>query len=410
MGSSRVEVATCWSWRSRGVLLLVALAILFDGVDNQVLGLVAPAILVEWRLDKSSLAPVLAVGQFGMMIGTLLGGLWGDRVGRKQTLLCCVFLFGATTLAMSFVGTVEALFLLRLTAGIGMGGALPNAAALAAEWTPQRYRVVAVTTTIVCIPLGGVVGGAVAAEVLPAQGWRVMMQWAGFAPLALLPLLWRGLPADLARDRTPATVTGDVVGQLRGLLSRDRRRDTLALWCAFGFCLMAIYASFSWLPTMLVETGRSIAEASRGLMYFNLGGVITALLAAGLMTRFGSRGPLAVMASMAAVQSTVFWLGDIDRAPTEWLLIMLALLGGCINGVQTTLYALAAHLYPAPIRATGIGAASSIGRLGGVSSAFFGAALLTAMGGAGLFVLLLLAMCVTFAALLVLRHHIQRTP
>ena len=88
------------------------------------------------------------------------------------------------------------------------------------------------------------------------------------------------------------------------------------------------------------------------------------------------------------------------------LLVLLALLGGCINGVQTTLYALAAHLYPASIRATGIGTASSIGRLGGVSSAFFGAALLTAFGGAGFFVLLLIAMSVTLMALLVLRNHI----
>lgn len=406
MSGSSVEAATRWSWRSRGVLLLLALAILFDGVDNQVLGLVAPAILAEWRLDKGVFAPVLAVGQFGMMIGTLLGGLWGDRVGRKQALMCCVFLFGATTLAMSLVSSVEALFVLRLAAGIGMGGALPNAAALAAECTPARYRVLAVTTTIVCIPLGGVVGGALAAEVLPTQGWRAMMQWAGVLPLALLLLLWRGLPNDSPRDLMPATVSTEVVGQVRGLLTRDRRHDTLALWCAFGFCLMAIYASFSWLPTMLVETGRDIAEASRGLMYFNLGGVITALLAAGLMTRYGSRRPLVLMAGIAATLSMMFLLGDIDSASTELLLVLLALLGGCINGVQTTLYALAAHLYPASIRATGIGTASSIGRLGGVSSAFFGAALLTAFGGAGFFMLLLIAMCVTLAALLVLRDHI----
>ena len=408
MSGSSVEAATRWSWRSRGVLLLLALAILFDGVDNQVLGLVAPAILAEWQLDKGVFAPVLAVGQFGMMIGTLLGGLWGDRVGRKHALMCCVFLFGATTLAMSFVGTVEALFVLRLAAGVGMGGALPNAAALAAEWTPARYRVLAVTTTIVCIPLGGVVGGALAAEILPVQGWRAMMQWAGVLPLALLLLLWRGLPIDPPRDPMPVTAsaTVEVVGQIRGLLSRDRRHDTLALWCAFGFCLMAIYASFSWLPTMLVETGRDIAEASRGLMYFNLGGVITALLAAGLMTRSGSRRPLVLMAAVAAALSMMLLLGDIDSAPSEMLLVLLALLGGCINGVQTTLYALAAHLYPASIRATGIGAASSIGRLGGVSSAFFGAALLTAFGGAGFFVLLLIAMSVTLLALLVLRNHI----
>ena len=406
MSGGGTATETVWSWRDRGVLLLLALAILLDGVDNQVLGLVAPAILADWQIDKNALAPVLAVGQFGMMIGTLLGGLWGDRVGRRRALLFCVFLFGSTTLAMSRVDDVLMLTVLRLAAGIGMGGALPNAAALAAECTPPRYRVVAVTMTIVCIPLGGVVGGALAAQILPTQGWRVMMQWAGALPLLLLLVLWRGLPNDRPRSIAPETTLGEIASQLRGLLSRDRRRDTLALWGAFGFCLMAIYASFSWLPTMLVDSGRDLAEASRGLMYFNLGGVVTALLAAGLMTRFGSRRPLALMALAAAVLSLLFLAGGIDTMSADLLLLLLTLLGGCINGVQTTLYALASNLYPSSIRATGIGTASSIGRLGGISSAFFGAALLAAFGGAGLFVLLFGAMCITLVALLIIRNHI----
>lgn len=406
MSGGGTATETVWSWRDRGVLLLLALAILLDGVDNQVLGLVAPAILADWQIDKNALAPVLAVGQFGMMIGTLLGGLWGDRVGRRRALLFCVFLFGSTTLAMSHVDDVLMLTVLRLAAGIGMGGALPNAAALAAECTPSRYRVVAVTMTIVCIPLGGVVGGALAAQILPTQGWRVMMQWAGALPLLLLLVLWRGLPNDRPWSIAPESTLSEIASQLRGLLSRDRRRDTLALWGAFGFCLMAIYASFSWLPTMLVDSGRDLAEASRGLMYFNLGGVVTALLAAGLMTRFGSRRPLALMALAAAVLSLLFLAGGTDTMSADLLLLLLALLGGCINGVQTTLYALASHLYPSSIRATGIGTASSIGRLGGISSAFFGAALLAAFGGAGLFVLLFGAMCITLVALLIIRNHI----
>lgn len=400
-------IDSSWTWRQQGVLLLLALAILFDGVDNQVLGLVAPAILAEWQIDKATFAPVLAVGQFGMMIGTLLGGLWGDRVGSKKALLWCVFVFGVCTLLMSFVDEVSILVGLRLLAGVGMGGALPNAASLAAEHTPPAYRVIAITATIVCIPLGGVLGGAVAAEVLPEQGWRVMLQLAGVLPLLLLIFLWRGLPETAGSSAAVQISTSDVIVQLRSLLTIDRRRDTLALWCAFGFCLMAIYASFSWLPTMLVDSGLDIAAASRGLMYFNLGGVATALLAAALMTRFGSRRPLVLMCIAAVVLSLLLLASGMNELTGEILMLLLALLGGCINGVQTTLYALAAHLYPTSMRATGIGAASSIGRLGGISSAFFGAALLSTFGGAGFFVLLLAAMSITLLALSILQNHIR---
>jgi len=400
-------IDSSWTWRQQVALLLLALAILFDGVDNQVLGLVAPAILTEWQIDKATLAPVLAVGQFGMMIGTLLGGLWGDRVGSKTALLWCVFIFGACTWLMAFVDDVSMLVGLRFLVGVGMGGALPNAASLAAQYTPPSYRVIAVTATIVCIPLGGVLGGAVAAEVLPEQGWRAMLRLAGVLPLLLLIFLWRGLPEPAGRNAAVQVSAPDVMVQLRSLLTIDRRRDTVALWCAFGFCLMAIYASFSWLPTMLVDSGFDIAAASRGLMYFNLGGVATALLAAGLMARFGSQKPLAIMCIAAVALSVLLLTVGLSGLTGGSLMLLLTLLGGCINGVQTTLYALAAHLYPVSIRATGIGAASSVGRLGGVSSAFFGAALLSTFGEAGFFVLLLAAMSVALLALSILRNHIR---
>ena len=68
-------------------------------------------------------------------------------------------LFGALTLMMALVESVAALSLLRLLAGIGLGGAMPNAATLAAEYVPTRQRAFAVTATIVCIPLGGALAG-----------------------------------------------------------------------------------------------------------------------------------------------------------------------------------------------------------------------------------------------------------
>ena len=52
---------------------------------------------------------------------------------------------------------------------------------------------------------------------------------------------------------------------------------------------------------------------------------------------------------------------------------MLAWTGGLINAVQTTMYALAAHVYPAGIRATGVGTAVAIGRVGGIGSSYAGA-------------------------------------
>ena len=64
------------------------------------------------------------------------------------------------------------------------------------------------------------------------------------------------------------------------------------------------------------------------------------------------------------------------------VLAMLAWTGGLINAVQTTMYALAAHVYPAGIRATGVGTAVAFGRIGGVVSPYAGAWALESWGPA----------------------------
>ena len=50
--------------------------------------------------------------------------------------------------------------------------------------------------------------------------------------------------------------------------------DTVAIWCAFFMCLLAVYAAFSWLPTMLTNEGLSVQFAGYGLTAYNLGGAI----------------------------------------------------------------------------------------------------------------------------------------
>ena len=50
---------------------------------------------------------------------------------------------------------------LRFFAGLGLGGAMPNAAALASDTSRCRRRPFAVTLTIVCIPLGGTLAGLI---------------------------------------------------------------------------------------------------------------------------------------------------------------------------------------------------------------------------------------------------------
>src|SRR5262245_61955776 len=133
-----------WTAQQKTLVALTALAIVFDGIDNQLLGVAIPSIVREWSVPRAVFAPVISIGYFGMMIGGALAGLAGDRFGRRSALIASLMLFGGATALTAIVSTPPELAWLRLLASAGLGGAIPNAAALAGGFVPQRSRPVAV--------------------------------------------------------------------------------------------------------------------------------------------------------------------------------------------------------------------------------------------------------------------------
>jgi AAHS family 4-hydroxybenzoate transporter-like MFS transporter len=185
-----------WTGYQKLLIFGTALTIILDGIDNQLLPNAVPRLMQEWGGTRPDYVPALAWGPFGMMIGGLIGGVLGDRFGRRTALLSSVVTFAALTFAIAFVpvGDIDMLGLLRFLAGVGLGGAMPNAATLASEYVPRKNRPFAVTMTIICIPLGGVVAGEMAAQIIPSYGWRALFQAGGVLPLLLALVLWKVLP------------------------------------------------------------------------------------------------------------------------------------------------------------------------------------------------------------------------
>ena len=387
----------------------------------------------EWGVPRGAFAPIVSAGYFGMMTGGALGGLAGDRFGRRTALLGSMALFGVTTLAAAAAGSPWQLGWLRLVAGIGLGAAMPNAAALAAEFVPLRKRPIAVTVTIVCVPLGATIAGLLGIQALPAFGWRWLFAIGGVVPMVAAVLFVRLLPESpryLARhpERWDELVTilgrmGHTVDARRGfvdpgeravvkasigaLFHPEYRRDTLALWGAFFSCLLAVYSGFSWLTSLLTGAGFSPATANTGITAFNLGGVAGALAGGVAITRFGSRAAMLTMSAVAIASALV--LSTMSMAPGTAafpIIAMLAVTGGMINGVQTTMFALAANVYPGAVRATGVGTAVAFGRSGAILSGYAGSWAIGYHGSASFFGLIATAMCATFVALALVRRHV----
>ena len=146
--------------------------------------------------------------------------------------------------------------------------------------------------------------------------------------------------------------------------------------------------------------------ASRGLTAFNLGGVAVSISAALLIPHYGSRLTMFAIAVLGTIAALVLIAMPLTPEYTTSLIIVLGITGGAINGVQTILYALAAHVYPTVVRATGVGSASAIGRSGAILSAFAGAWAIEQGGGKAFFLLVGTSMAVTAGALALLRGHV----
>jgi len=183
-----------WSRYQKLLVAATAMTIILDGLDNQLLGAALPALMREWRLPRPAFVPVQTAGMIGMMLGGAIGGVVGDRLGRRVALIGSVVAFGLLTLLVSMSNGVAVLTVLRFFAGFGLGGAMPNAAALSSEYVPIRQRPFAVTLTIVCIPLGGSLAGLVGAQVLPRFGWRGLFLVGGILPLVIAAILLKVLP------------------------------------------------------------------------------------------------------------------------------------------------------------------------------------------------------------------------
>ena len=388
-------------------LLLMCAAVLFlDGFDTQSIGYVAPALAREWNLGKAALGPVFSAGLFGLMIGALLLSPAADRIGRKKIIILSTIAFGAGALATAFVEGVGALIFIRFLTGLGLGGAMPNAIAMTSEFSPRRRRATMVMLMFCGFSIGGALGGLVAAALIPHFGWRMVFIVGGVAPLLMAPILALKLPESvrfLALAGNADARVGQLLGfinpkaafalasrfvvnepELKGipvkhLFKNGRTLVTLLLWVLFFMSLLDIYFLSNWLPTVLNDFGASVSKAAEVGSLLQIGGVVGTLLLGSIIDRFSFRA-VALVYFIA-----VFAIGAIGQLGHSIVLISSAIFvaGFCIAGGQIASNALAAGFYPTSVRATGIGWALGIGRIGSIIGPLVGGVLLSLKWSAG---------------------------
>jgi MFS transporter, AAHS family, 4-hydroxybenzoate transporter len=383
-----------------GLLATCAAVLTLDGFDTTSIGFVAPSLAKEWGLTKGALGPVFSAGLFGLMIGALVFGPLADRIGRKKIIILSTLAFGIGALATAFVRDVNTLLAIRFLTGLGLGGAMPNAIAMTSEFSPHRRRATMVMIMFCGFSAGAALGGLLAAALVPQFGWRSVFVVGGVAPLLLVPILALLLPESVrflaltgrANARvaqlltfinpkaTFAPATQFVVHEpgLAGFpvlhLFRDGRTlVTLLLWVVFFMSLLDLYFLTNWLPTVLNDLGASLSEAAAIGSMLQVGGVVGTLALGSVIDRFSFRA-LALVYFIA-----VFAVGAIGQLSHSVVFVTMAIFaaGFCMVGGQIAANALAAGFYPTSVRATGVGWALGIGRVGSIVGPIVGGMLLT---------------------------------
>jgi MFS transporter, AAHS family, 4-hydroxybenzoate transporter len=382
------------------VLALIGCLVLMDGLDVQLIGFVAPALLRAWNLGPSALGPVFGAGLFGMLAGSMSLSVLADRIGRRPVLIGAMFFFALCVLATAATHSLPQMVALRFLTGVGIGGVMGNAVTLASEYCPASRRASLLMVISCGFTAGAMLGGLLATVLIPRFGWPSVFIAGGLLPLGVGLLLLRQLPESLQLLLVRGARRGDIVhwlkrlapevavnlnthfvrpeisarrGSVLDLLREGRGARSLLLWTVSFANLLNLFFLSNWLPLLATRMGYSNALGVLIGTTLQAGGLLGALILGPLIDRLGYYRVLAPAFLLGAAMIATIGRPDL---PVTIVCAVVLLAGVSIVGGQPGINALAASSYPTGLRAKGVGWCLGIGRAGSIAGPVIAAQLI----------------------------------
>ncbi|WP_129657520.1 MFS transporter [Rothia halotolerans] len=397
----------------RRLMVMGGLGYTFDSFDGQLMGYALSALIVIWAIPSSISGWLLSSIFFGYLVGAVVAGVLADRFGRRRLMMTSLLVFCACSLLMGTAHSVPELFVWRALAGLGIGAETALITPYISEFLPARVRGRFVARTVGFLAFGYVLAGVLAPVIIspnPEVGWRIA---AVVTALPVVLLLWwrRSLPESprylLSRGRyeealtvvedferrsgvesaarspreeiqaAPAPVGGaalaaepqparrGALAPLAALWKGRLARTTLVIWLLWFILTGVNYGFASWLPALLVTAkGFTLTGSFLFALVTALAQIPGYYLASVLIERMERKWLIAIYATAGTVSAVIVALAQTNGV----LLLGCALLAAFTNGVAAVYYAYTSELYPTSVRATGMGAASAIGRVGAIAA------------------------------------------
>jgi putative MFS transporter len=423
----------------RQLLLMGGLGYTFDGMDGAIVAFVLPALSSLWALTSVEIGVLASANFIGYLVGAFCAGNFGDLIGRRRVMMWALAIFCLASLVTAFATSWRMFFWWRILAGVGTGAESAIVAPFLSEFVASRYRGKFIGALAGFFSFG-FLGAAILGRLLvPAAswGWQVAIV---ITALPIVMLLWwrRALPesprwletrgriqeaevivekfeqaiekelgrplpapaADTAQAPRPVS-KGTLFSNLRALWSPGLARVTAMTWLVWLSITFCYYAFFSWIPSLMVKNGLTITKSFNYSIAIYAAQVPGYYSAAFLNERFGRQAVISVYMVLGGLSAIVLSL------TRDNLVIMIA--GVCLsffmNGTYAGLYAYTPELFPTEVRATGMGVASSIGRIGAISAPIIVGYVFPWAGFAGVFGMTTVVLLAGAVSVLVLGVH-----
>jgi MFS family permease len=359
-----------------------------DGMDSFIYALVLVPSLRE-LLPRSGIAATKGnVGVYGgllfalFLVGWGLAFLWGpigDKFGRVRTLMLTIIWYSAFTFLSALVTSVWQLAVLRLLAGIGIGGEWAMGGTFVAEEWPENRRRMGSGYMHTGYYVGFLLSAIANYFVGSHFGWRAMFVVGG-VPALLLAWARHGVAEpERWREKGNAVRSLAIWRPLATLFSKELRRRTILNSIFMLASICGLWAGTVYVPTAVTTlseaTGRVGPQAARmaslATMLVSFATILSCLAMPWLAEHIGRRGALALffalmMIFIAVTFGKVFYLG---AAGLPWFLVCLFFLG--LGGANFAVYTLwLPEQYPTECRASAFAFATSMARFGGAGITF----------------------------------------
>jgi MFS transporter, AAHS family, vanillate permease len=411
-----------------GVIAITVCLNALDGFDVLSISFASPGIAKEWGIDRAALGIVLSMELIGMAIGSVFIGGVADKLGRRPTMLGCLAVMAAGMVGATTTTSIVSLSVWRIVTGLGIGGMLAAINAVAAEFSNARRRYLSVSLMSIGYPVGAVLGGIVATQLLQTNDWRSVFYFGAAVTTVLIPVVFLLVPESvhwLAR-RQPAGALEKInralsrmghatVAALPTLTAETRQRSisdifapelmagTVIVTLAYFFHITTFYFIAKWIPKIVADFGFPASSAGGVLVWTNVGGATGGAIFGLLTQRYNVKTLTIGILFASTVMVTLF-----GRSPANLqnLSIICAAAGFCTNAGIVGLYAIIAQVFPTHVRAFGTGFTIGVGRGGSVLAPIIAGFLFTA-GYSLPTVALILATGSTLAAIVLFRLKLE---